>query len=194
MPVLRHVSIARFWWFIAATMIFGASLVAAAVLALKKRRTAGLLLFLSGPLVGISIWLSQFAPPGREFIYSAAPCLVCLVFGYFWFAASWRTWPSPLSLARLSRAAKTSIGIVVGFFLFVSIWVGAVAITMREPDIGDCGEGWPVSKQFPGRAVFLARGIHTDSYLGSLAAVKERFWGISYYQKLVFLKAYAKRD
>jgi len=67
--------------------------------------------------------------------------------------------------------------------------IGSIALTLQEPDVGDCGEGPPNYKPNAEYPVFVARVIHSDRFLGSVAVVEERFWKLKYQSKVVFLKA-----
>jgi hypothetical protein len=76
--------------------------------------------------------------------------------------------------------------------LITSISLGAIGLTMHAPDLGDCGEGWPDYKPNPDYPVFVARVIHSNPLLGSVAVIQEHFWNLRHDLRVVFLKVYAR--
>lgn len=191
-PVIGEGGIGRGWWFAAGGAVLGFSFVASSALSFRNRKRAGLLLIFSGPVTAILVWLSQFAPPGQEFAFVFLPCLTCLAFGWFWVTTGRRGWLSFPSFVKVSRFSKMACIAAAAFLLALTTSIGSIALTMREPDVGDCGEGSPNYRPGPENPVFVARVIHFDRFLGSVGVVQERFWDLAHNVPFVFLKAPGK--
>jgi hypothetical protein len=178
------------WLFFAASVtVAGFGSLIASFVALSDRKRAALLCLAIAPVSGLCAWLARDAEWGNAWAGAGAfVAAVVLLIGLFWLGTrNWapiedRCTSGPQSAARL-------VGRVVVLFLLICVLAVMMSASWEEP--GDCGEAAPfgqAAEKF-GRAVFVARVIHTDSIFGSVALVEQRFWGLSRFRKIVILKA-----
>ncbi len=188
-PILGYAASWREWFFNIAIGVLGMSCMAASLVAPRNRKRAGLVLAI--PPIAVWAAASVCGSLARESVSAEILSAVPAVLALFWWATYKLRWPSLIAQKRRPFWLKAAMGAIVLFILTAMVLIGAIANTLRFPDIGDCGEGPPVARKY-GRAVFVARIVYVSSLLGAVAVVQENFWGLPQRFKLVFLKTWAK--
>jgi len=162
----------------------------ASFVALGNRKRAGLL------YIGGAAIVMLFALPSRAYpeILTAAreASTILMVLGLFWLVTHMRGWPRIVPERVWSRRVRVRVAALGCLIVFVLVSVTAIAISMSWELPGDCDEPPPFTKPHPGRAVFVARVVHVDRFLGAVAVVQEQFLGLPWHSRIVFLKAPGK--
>ena len=188
------------WLNALALLAFGATPLSACVVAFYNRKLASYLCFVAAPLVSVMVWLTeieladvifyrgysrdQYSPTAS----AAITFVPLLLLGYFWSIAHRYDWP-PIALGiRLSAWTRTVLAVTAGLLFFVLACGISVRVASTWELPGDCGGPPPFSKPYPGHAVFTARVINFNRITGAMAIVQERFGGLPWWNKIVFLK------
>ena len=181
-------------------LVFGAAPFLASVVAFRNRKLASLLCFVAAPLVSVMVWLTELEPAdvifnrgyARDQYTPAASAAITfvplLLLGYFWSIAHRYDW-SPIALGiRLSGWPRAVLAVTAALLFFVLVCGMSVRVASTWELPGDCGGPPPFSKPYPDHAVFTARVINIDRITGAMAIVQERFGGLPWWNKVVFLK------
>jgi hypothetical protein len=179
------------WFLILGIAFLGLVPLVASFVALDNRKRAALLYLGGGAIVMLLALPSRAYPEVLTAAREASTILV--VFGFFWLLTHMRGWPPIVPEGAWSLRVRIGVATLGCFIVLVLVSVGAIAISMSWEFPGDCGEALPFVTQRPGRAVFIARLVHVDRFLGAVAVVQEQFWGVPWHSKVVFLKAPGKR-
>jgi hypothetical protein len=180
------------------TLFFmGSAALAASWIAFRNRKAASLLYLIAAPLVSLGVWASKyplvdvFSDSGHQHPLSASIAVVLvllLLLGYFWSIAHRYHWPQIAFKAGLPVWAKRAFLVSAICFFCVCICATSVHFASSWEFPGDCGLPSPFSKTRPDHAVFIARVVHVDTFTGAMAIVEQRFGGLHWWNKIVFLK------
>jgi len=181
-------------------LVFGAVPFLASVVAFRNRKLASSLCFVAAPLVSVMVWLTEIeladvifyhGYPRDQYTPAASAAITfvpLLLLGYFWSIAhryDWPLMPLRITLPTWTRAVLT---VTAGLLFFVLVCGMSVRVASIGELPGDCGGPPPFSKPYPDHAVFTARVINVDRITGAMAIVQERFGGLPWWNKVVFLK------
>ncbi|MGA2901525.1 MAG: hypothetical protein ABSF40_14955 [Candidatus Acidiferrales bacterium] len=176
------------WLLTLAIAFLGTTTLVASFVALRNRKRAGLIYFGGAAVVMLCALASRGDNPGDLTAAQAMPSIL-VVLGLFWLVTHMRGWPRVAPEWAWSRRMKLGVAGLGSLLLFVLVSVAAIAISVSWVNPGDCGsEGTPSLPRRGGEPAFVARVIHVDRFLGAVAVVQERFWGLSRFHKVVFLK------
>lgn len=187
-------------WVAAVTFAYlGITAVVAPYAAFRNRKIASLLYLIAAPFAALGVWFSRVeltlivhpANPqvGDPTAISVAMVFVPLIlFGYFWSTAHRYRWPEIATATGLPLWVSAVTGFAAGFLFFACVCATSVHIASLWELPGDCGGPPSFSKPYPGHAVFIARVVHIDSVIGAMAIVQQRFGGLPWWSKVVFLK------
>lgn len=188
-------------WLDSLTLLaFGAVPLLASFNAFRSRKIASLLCLSAAPLISSLVWLSDIRLADLVFFgdyhrvryepaASAVLTLVALILlGYFWSIAHRYQWPQMMSARRLPAWARTTLATLVSLLFLICACGMSVHIASLWELPGDCGGPPAFSKPYPGHTVFIARVVHIDRITGAMAIVQQRFAGLPWWNKIVFLK------
>lgn len=196
------------WYSLAGFVLGGSVAVSASLLAVRRRKLAGVLFILIAPVIGWCFaWPERFGPPHGAFSASRFLSVfdwVALVFavpGVFWVLTWWLHWP-PVVVAPLAPGTRIRLTALVAVFLFVTCVTGSICL--RKYDLeGEC-RGFPslIAQRSPDQTVFIARIVFvgypyeplSPFASWSIVRVEHRFWGLpSWAPGLLILRGYFKK-
>jgi hypothetical protein len=183
-------------WLGAVTLLLiGLLPLAAAFAAFRNRKIASLLYLIGAPLAALGVAFSDLRDVAQTTSRSVAVAFIpFLLLGYFWSIAHRYGWPYLSAGARLPFGAKVSLAVAVSALFCGFICATSVHIASSWEVPGDCGEPSPFVKHYPERAVFTARVVHVDPIIGAMAVVQQNFWGLHWWNRIVFLKFARLKD
>jgi hypothetical protein len=174
-----------------ALLIVGIAPLAASLFAFKSRMTSALLYFGAvPPLVACLLYAAhlRFEDPRNEVFGIAIGCVPFIVLGYLWSVAHRYRWPY-MSLGRVSSRTRAIVHTSAAVLYCAAVFFTAIHVAVWEEFPGDCGyDGTPFVRPQEGKADFIARVVHVDTFLGAVSVVKERFWGLPWWSRIVLLK------
>jgi hypothetical protein len=189
-------------WLESLTLLFlGATGAAASFIAFRNRKIASLLYWIAGPVVALGVWFCKmnlaeviFGPRGPRNQYPASASVAIafvplILLAYFWSIAHRYQWPHMTAGKRLPVWARLVLAAVASLLFCGCICATSVRAAQMWQDECDYGVPWPFSKSYPGHAVLVARVVHVDSITGAMAVVQQRFAGLPWWNKIVFLKS-----
>lgn len=174
---------AWFWYGTAMALVFGLVPLAASMASFRSRKIASFLYFSAIPLLALGFRLSDLRDP------TGVGLVLFVVLGYFWSIAHRYNWPQiAMGRARLVRKNRAAL-LAAGVLFCGAAFLTSIHLAVSREFPGDCGyEGTPFVKPYDGDAAFIASVIHVDRVLGSVATVRESFWGLPWWSKILFLK------
>jgi len=116
-----------------------------------------------------------------------------VLLGYFWSIAHRDRWPAVPTWTTIPVWVKRVLG--VGATLFVCVCICAISVHLSSSweFPGDCGLPTSFAKAYSDRPAFIARVVHVDAFTGAMAIVEQRFGGLPWWNKVVFLKFVSKK-
>lgn len=184
-------------WLESLTLLFlGATGAAASFIAFRNRKIASLLYLIAAPLVSLGVWylkvsVARVLNPSVDDLTWASTAVVfvpLILLGYFWSIAHRYHWPHMTAGTRLPMWAKLVLAAVAGVLFCGCICATSVRYAQLWWSTIDCGGPPSFSKPYPGHAVFIARVVHVDTITGAMALVQQRFAGLPWWNKIVFLE------
>jgi len=165
----------------------GAGPVSASMLALRRRRAAGIAYFSFGTGMVVLVTITEVAlspnRPRQTGLYAVALPSVLIAFGLYWFYTAKSGWP-PVS--RWNNGATIA---TFSFLVLTISTLGAISLAVRRPLIGDCGESRIFARPTSARhAAFIVHVVHAGPLLGAIGIVQQEFWGLPLHSKMVFMK------
>lgn len=184
---------------------FGSVPLFASIVAFRNRRLASLVCLIAAPLVSLVVWLADirlaeviFYPKYFAYQYSntasaAIIFVTLLLLGYFWSIAHRYHWPVITAATKMPPWTKLTLAAVTSLAFLVCVCATSVRAASSWELPGDCGGPPAFSKPYPGHAVFIARVVNVDAITGAMAVVQQRFGGLPWGNKIVFLKFINKK-
>src|SRR5579863_1126000 len=190
-------------WFSSVTLFsLGCTALTASLIAFRSRKISSLLYLIAAPLVSLSVWVSRYPladvisdPRGQHPSASVALAFVpLLLLGYFWSIAHRYHWPGITTGTMRFVWAKLVPASVASLLFCACVCATSVHLASSWELPGDCGGPPAFSRPYPGHAVFVARVVHVDSITGAMAIVEQRFGGLPWWNKIVFLKFVQRKN